>query len=187
MSDDAIFGCGRHGGKLFGAHTDEEKTEDGWIRVKAGQWKKATDLGMSKDQAMLIRAFDSGVVPDAHSQEHAGEWRKLGGEYMDGVGPVVRSNKQLEDWSKVSGIFPKGSFKTVEDSRPGLYGYNRKTKKKKRVYQGFDGVYEQIRRTRSEIIGDARDWDQDVKNAESIRQQVAKNKQNTKRFFFVKR
>lgn len=187
MSDDGIFGCGKHGGKLFGAHTDEEKTEDGYVQVKAGQWKKASSLGLSNEQVALIRAFDSGVLPDAHSQEHADEWRKIGGEYMDGVGPVVRNNDQLRDWGKVSGIWPKGSHVVEKVKRRPFLGKERKSTKKVRTFRGFDAVYGNIIRQRDDILANISDHNRDMKMADEVRRELEKHSHRPKKYHFINR
>lgn len=173
VSDDdwkTIFGCRRHGGKVWADHTIEEKAED--------------DEAIERESAALpkkklTREFDSGVIPDLADPTGEREWKN----YVPGVGPVIANNDELRSYCRLTGQCPKGQSHVVEVPR---YhdGVPSKYKRKVRVVD-HDAVYGRFDRDSSKIkIGQQAHADR-LRNAESVRRAEEKKRHEPKKYFFL--
>lgn len=149
----SMFGCERHGGRLFADHTHEERWEDGYAEVTPGVWKERNGA----DSAVVvpglpIREFDSGVVPDLHNLEIEEAWKARGLEYVPGVGPVIRDNQELKEALEIGGFNIHGQSRMVEEKRKGIYGYESDVLSKKRKESHFEPVWGKFRRDPEHVM-----------------------------------
>lgn len=172
VSDDdwrSVFGCKRHGGKIWADHTIAEKEEDTVAQEAAAAPKKK-----------ITREFDSGVVPDLADAEGERVWKN----YVPGVGPIIRNNDELRDYCRLTGQCPRGQSHIVEVPR---YhdGVKSRFTRKVRVPDP-ESVYGRFDRNKDKIaIGQASHVAR-VKEAEAARKAAEKKRHETKKYFFLK-
>ncbi|TXH58460.1 MAG: hypothetical protein E6Q97_02105 [Desulfurellales bacterium] len=165
----SIFGCKRHGGKIWADHTMAEKEEDTVAQEAAAAPRKK-----------ITREFDSGVVPDLADAEGEKVWKN----YVPGVGPVIRNNDELRDYCRITGQCPKGQSHIVEIPR---YhdGVASKFRRKVRVADP-EAVYGKFDRHRDKIAVGQNAHAARVREAEAARVAAEKKRHETKKYFFLK-
>lgn len=178
VSDDdwsQIFGCRKHGGKVWADHTMEEKQED----ESHGKAEKEDQEGLLR-RKKVDRDFDSGVVPDLHCDEGPGVWKN----YEPGVGPIIRNQAELKRYCELTGHNVKGQTH-IEERHRYHDGVASRGKKKVVVSDGFEAVTGHFRRDRQEILDSKRMHERGLRQEAKIQAEQEKRRQDTKKFFFM--
>ena len=146
-----LFGCDEHE-KVFVDHTEEEHLECGHVQLAPGRWLTAAEFEERYCQQeedsdkvelnLAIREYDCGVVPDLHTDGAAEHWRRLGKQYVDGVGPIINSHAEERDFCRMTGHHIHGTQEIREVPLDyGLMGYQSKRTQRVKIDHGYEARF----------------------------------------------
>lgn len=187
-----LFGCDLHE-KPFCNHTEEEHIECGHVKIREGRWmtKEEVERRFFSDEneshVAPTREFDAGVIPDLN--DDAGEvlWKRLGKDWLDGVGPVINTQAELKDYCEMTGHHIKGTseVREVPYTEMNVWGWKSKRTKKVRIDHGFDERWGKFDRSDHAVQSGMVQAKQQKAFEARMKNQQEKRRQNPKRVFQV--